>query len=84
MNHKKESGRWGFRPLGGTGVMEVQTLEALGGGLEHIDRLPAGFGGVDRPEGSIGPGTKVPDACFAAFSLHDSPAWRIEPSTPEC
>jgi len=29
--------------------MEVQTFEALGGGLEHTPRLPAGSGGVDRP-----------------------------------
>jgi hypothetical protein len=66
---KKQSGRWGFRPLVGIGVMEVQTFEALGGGLEHTDRVPAQFGDVDRPEGSIGPGTKVPRARFAAFSL---------------
>jgi hypothetical protein len=55
----------------GIGVMEVQTLEALGGGLEHIDRVPSGFGGVDRPEGSFGPGTKVPGTRFAAFSLRE-------------
>jgi hypothetical protein len=66
---KKESGRWGFRPLVGIGVMEVQTFEALGGGLEYTNRVPAGFGSVDRPEGSIGPGTKVLRARFAAFSL---------------
>ena len=72
-SEKKESGRWGFRPLVGIGVMEVQTFEALGGGLEHTDRVPAGFGGVDRPEGSIGPGTKVPRARFAAFSLRVKP-----------
>ena len=70
---KKESGRWGFRPLVGIGVMEVQTFEALGGGLEHTNRVPASFGSVDRPEGSIGPGTKVPRACFAAFSLQATP-----------
>ena len=55
------------------GVMEVQTFEALGGGLEHIDRVPVSFGGVDRPEGSIGPGTKVLGARFAAFSLPERP-----------
>jgi hypothetical protein len=49
--------------------MEVQTFEALGGDLEHMNSVPAGFGGVDRPEGSIGAGTKVPRTDFAVFSL---------------
>jgi hypothetical protein len=64
-------------------VMEVQTFEALGGGLEHTDRVPAGFGSVDRPEGSIGPGTKVPRPEFAAFSLPGGLAWPIVSSTAE-
>ena len=57
----------------GIGVMEVQTFEALGGGLEYTNRVPVGFGSVDRPEGSIGPGTKVPRARFATVSLQVKP-----------
>jgi len=49
--------------------MEVQTFEALGGGLEYIHRVPFACGAVDRPLGSFGPGTKVPPARFAAPSL---------------
>ena len=62
------------RPVGvpaarGHGVMEVQTFEALGGGLEYIPRVPLGSGAVDRPLGSFHPGTNVPPAHFAAPSL---------------
>jgi hypothetical protein len=45
------------------------TFEALGGGLEHIDRLPAVLAAVDRPDGSFSPGTFVPALCFALVSL---------------
>ena len=67
-------GKKNERPVGvpaalGHGVMEVQTFEALGGGLEYIHSVPFAFGGVDRPLGSFGPGTKVPLARFAAPSL---------------
>ena len=53
----------------GHGVMEVQTFEALGGGLEYIPRVPSVYGAVDRPTGSFAPGTKVPPARFVAPSL---------------
>ena len=53
----------------GHGVMEVQTFEALGGALEYKTIVPVATGTVDRPLGSIGPGTKVPVARFAASSL---------------
>jgi hypothetical protein len=39
----------------GHGVMEVQTFEALGGGLEYILRVPFMSGEVDRPAGSFRP-----------------------------
>jgi hypothetical protein len=58
----------------GHGVMEVQTFEALGGGLEHDPIVPSVFGGVDRPLGSIGPGTNVLVPVFAAVSLPPHPA----------
>ena len=53
----------------GHGVIEVQTFEALGGGLEYIHRVPLGFGAVDRPLGSFVAGTNVPPSRFAAPSL---------------
>jgi hypothetical protein len=45
------------------------TFEALGGGLEHIDRVPAASAAVDSPDGSFSPGTFVPAQYFAVVSL---------------
>jgi hypothetical protein len=57
---KKVSGRWGCRPLVGMGVMEVQTFEAAFPRPEYLVMMPAVCGSVDRPKGSIRPGTNVP------------------------
>ena len=57
------SGEKGERPVGvptarGHGVMEVQRFGAYAG-PELVMILPAGFARVDRPKGSIRPGTFV-------------------------
>jgi hypothetical protein len=41
-------------------------------GPELVEILPAGIARVDRPKGSILPGTFVPWICFAGYS----PAWQ--------
>jgi hypothetical protein len=61
------------RPVGvpaarGHGVMEVQTFEALGGGLEYILRVPFVSGEVDRPAGPFRPVRRYLRSGFAAFS----------------
>ncbi len=52
------------RPVGvpaarGHGVMEVQTFEAAFPRPEYLAIMPAVRGSVDRPKGSIRPGTNV-------------------------
>jgi hypothetical protein len=49
----------------GHGVMEVQTFEVPCGSPEHTASLPLACAPVDRPLGSIGPGTKVLLSPFA-------------------
>ena len=52
----------------GHGVMEVQFRDAYAG-PELVMILPAAFAGVDRPKGSIRPGTFVLWRSFAGRSL---------------
>jgi hypothetical protein len=63
----------GERPVGvptarGHGVMEVQRFGAYAGS-ELVMILPAAFARVDRPKGSIRPGTFVLWRSFAGRSL---------------
>jgi hypothetical protein len=61
------------------------TFEALGGGLEHIDRVPAAPAAVDSPDGSFSPGTFVPALRFALVSLEVSvPVQPIERARSRC
>ena len=52
----------------GHGVMEVQRFGAYAG-PELVMILPAEIARVDRPKGSIGPGTFVLRIGFAGYSL---------------
>ena len=73
------SGRWGCRPLGAWGLMEVKPFEvpfsaaALPGtaqGPEYKKIVRSGRASVDSPLGSIGASTTVLAARFASFSLY--------------
>ena len=52
----------------GHGVMEVQRFGAYAG-PELVMILPVGIARVDRPKGSIGPGTFVPSIASRAIRL---------------